>query len=609
SFGKAINDSVPTGTSPPNNRLGGDRIEIAVAPSDMNVVYVTGASGINGNCTGVWKSTDSGVNFTTVAPFESATFQPFQQHGRYSLVLAVKPSDPDAIVLGGEKLYKYDPNTGWDDAASHTFIPGFSTNYVPTPIVSLCFDPNSDSTYYVGTDAEIVRTTDYGQTFSFKTKGFNNAHLYGVHAAPNWKILASDRYQGLLYKNNGNGQSFPNGQGQQFNDIYGSTGGGVARFSLTNPEFIVSQTNAGGDPGGLVRSLSNGATFESFYGFPKEPNHPSLTPDSLIVDRPDTATGGAGVYDAGGSPITPWAFDEYIDFNNLPNEDVVGIDSSLKESPVYVYMASRHFVWVACNPFGTLDSVPFWNRVSNNLVDNFFGVGKKEFITALTPSNDADHVVYVGTSRGKIYRIEDANDPANMDVTTKVNWVNLGAGMPERWITDIEFDQGNRDNVVVTYGSYASGDDRVWITNDAKGASPTFRSIQDNLPADIPVYSAAFHPYGPATILVLGTEEGVYATNSNYENAGTTIDWDYESNGVGTTPVYDIFFRPYYANYTDPNSTANWTYSPDHTLFIATHGRGVFKSTSLTYNIVSREEATLVESGIKVDLSPNPTAS
>lgn len=588
SFGAAINSDVPTGTMPPNNRLGGDRVEVAISPVDASTVYVTGASDINGSCTGVWRSKDSGVTWTAIAPFESATFQPLQNNGLYSIVLAGNPLDADGCFLGGEKLYKYDETNGWDDAASHSFVPGFTTNYVPTPILSLAFDPSDDSTFYVGTDQEIVRTNNLGDTYSFKTKGFNNAHLYGVSAAPNWKILASDRYRGLLFKNSGSS----NTSVQQFNDIRSTTGGGIGRWSMTNPTNLVVQTT----DGGLLRSLSNGATFESFYAFPITPIHPSYgsNPDSIYVDRPDSTSAGGGNYDAGGAPVTPWAFDEVIATADLQN------DTSIQNTPIWLYMCSRHFVWVCTNPFGTLDSLPAWNRVTNDIITDFFGVGKKEFFTAIAVSGDNDHVVYVGTNNGKIYRIEDANDPVNMDLNTKVLRVDTGQGMPTRWVSSIAFDQGDRDNLVVTYGSYAPGDDRVYITNNAKAAMPSFRSIQGNLQSDLPVYSSAFHPDPARRILLIGTEEGVYATTSDYTTPGG-ITWNKESDNVGNVPVTDIQFRRYYMNWIDND---NYKYSPDNTLFIATHGRGVFKSSSL----VDREEPTLVEAGIGFNVAPNPTS-
>lgn len=584
SFSAAINDSLPTNPSPPNNRVGGDRIEIAIAPSDPNYMYVTGASDINGKCTGVWRSTDAGINWVRIAPNESATFQPFQDNGLYSLVLAVKPSDPEFIILGGEKLYKFDPNTGWNDAASHFNFPGFTVDYVPTPILSLAFDPADDSTFYVGTDAEIVRTTDYGETYSSKTKGFNNSSLYGVTTGVDYSVLLSDRYRGLLYR------APDSANKQEFNNVYTATRTGVARFSLLDPDRIISQ----GADGGVVRSFNKGEAFEQFYGVPIEPIHPSYgtPPDSIFVDRANATSGSGGLYDVPTLPVNAWVLDEVIDPNSLGN------DSLIKATPNWLYLCSRHFVWVCTNPFGGVDSIPNWNRISPDLVQDFFGTGQREFYSAIAVSGDNDHVVYVGTNTGKIFRIEDANDPINMDLATKIIRVDTmqSITMPNRWITDIEFDQGNPDNLIITYGAYAKGDDRVYITNNSKAASPEFRSLQGNLPADVPVYAAAFHPDANVDALLVGTDEGIWGTDSDYSSGSVT--WSNESTNIGNVPVTDITFRRYHRNY----NGSFYTYTPDYSLFVATHGRGAFKSSTL----VTRPTETVVNSGVNMALAPNP---
>jgi hypothetical protein len=588
-FGPAINSLLPVGSTAPNNRIGGDRIEIAVAPSNNSVIYVTGASNITGNCTGVWRSTDNATTWMSIAPYESATFKPLQNKGRYSLILAVPPFDPYSVIVGGTKMYKYTDASNWTEAASHSYIPGFSTRYVPVPQLAIAFDPSSDSTMYVGTDAEIVKSTNYGRTYSFKTKGFNNAHLYGVSAAANWKMLVSDRFGGVYYRDNSNAsQSL-----LQYNDIFKGTGGGIARWSVTHPSYIVTASKT---DRGLERSLTNGTSFETFYGLPIEPFHPSfgVNPDSMYIDRPNVTTGGSGVYDLAVAPIMPWCLDEYIPQANL------AVDSLIQSTPIWLYLCTRNFVWVCTNPFGGIDSLPEWNRISEDLVNNNLPNGKKEFFTAITVSGDQDHTIYVGTNTGKIYRILRANDPLNLNVLTDVQRIDLGQNMPARWITDLEFDPGNRDNLIVTYGAFNPQDDRVYITNDAKAAVPTFRSIQGNLEAGLPVHSAAFHPDPNRKIILIGTEEGVYGTSTDYENSANTVVWNAENTNIGTVPVTDIGIRQYYMDWID---ATHYKYANDYTVFIATHGRGAFKSTSL----VSVAENSLSNSGSAVKIGPNPS--
>lgn len=587
SFGAAINSLVPVGTTPPNNRLAGRRLEIAVAPSNDQIAYIAGVSDINGNCTGVFRTADAGATWTRIAPFESSSFQPCGGQGLYNLILAVHKTDPDAVVLGGLRLYRYSTADGWVTSASHTYVPGFSTNYVPRPQLVIAIDPTSDSTYYIGTDGEIVRTENFGRTFTFKTKGYNNAHLNSIDASPQWQLLVGDKYKGILYKDNANTST----NLLQFTELTTLSEGGAARWCPTQPDHIVAQ----GSDGGLLRSFTVGTSFEAFYSVPEYPLHPSFGagPDSMIIDRPDTASGGGTLYDVGAVPVTPWAWDGYIPPSALGN------DTTILDLPLTLYMATKSFVWVCKNPFGSIDSLPTWNRLCNDITANNVGGGMREYITTLTAANDAAHTVWIGSNNGRIHRLLNANDPLNRDIALTVARVD-DPTMPRRWVTDIAVNPNDPNIVAVTYGSYANGDDRVYITNNAMDPLPIWRSAAGNLPANLPVYSVAFHPAPSQTALVVGTEEGVYGSNSDFTVTGNPISWNYEGAAIGKVPVYDVVFRRYFQDWIDAN---NWKYAPDYTLFVATHGRGAFKSESL----VSTKEATFLNSGIQVSLSPNPT--
>lgn len=589
-FGAAINSTFPVGTSAPNNRIAGYRFAVAVAPSNPDIIYVTGANDVTGNCTGVWKSVDNGYTWVSISPFESAVFKPFQNKGQYAMFLAVPKADPNVVFVGGTKMYRYSQVGGWVDAASHTYVPGASTRYVPAPQLAVAFDISADSVMYVGTDHEIVRTDDLGNSFAFRTKGFNNAHLYAVSPAPSFKILVSDRFHGI--SSSVNGSSVPGEQ--QFNNIHSSTltGGGIARWSTIRPEdFIVSKA----EDRGLQRSLTQGATYEDFYGFPIDSVNScwGVNPDSMIIDRATVSVGGGGMYDRSTAPIMPFCFDEYIPADSLGN------DTSILNTPIYVFLASGNFVWMGQNPFGGIDSVPTWNRVSDDMIKQDLPGGKKKYFTAITATNNAEHYTYVATNNGEVYRIHGGHRPESFCVSTDVVRID-GLSLPRRWITDIEVDPTNTNNVIVTFGAFAQGDDRVYITNDAKAAVPTWRSLQGNLEANLPVHSAAFHPDPNQKSILLGTEEGIYGTDGDYENGNVT--WTFEGGAIGNVPVTDIVYRRWYMEFTD---ILNYRYSPDNTVFISTYGRGAWKSSTL----VSKHEEVAVGSGIKLQAVPNPAVS
>lgn len=590
SFARGLNSSIPT-DAVPNNRVGGYRVDVAVAPSNKTTVYVTGVSDINGNCTGVWKSADNGNTWERKAPYEAGSFAPFGNNGRYASILKVDPGNADRFYLGGNRLYQFDEEDGLIQIASTTYVPGFTTTYVPAPMLAMAFDPNDDSTFYISGDKEIVRTTDKAESFTFKTKGFGGAHLYGVSASPNYKVLASDRYRGLLYKDNANSDPSQ----QQFSQIFEDQEG-IGRYSVTHFNYLISQV----DDGGVHRSLSDGVSFESFYGPPIKPIHPSLviTGAEDYIDRADSNSAGGGLFDKDVTAINPWVLDEYIPSGNLGN------DTTIMETPVYLYLCSRKYVWVCTNPFGTLDSLPFWNRITPILLSN--SISPREYYTAIAVSGDANHVVYVGTNHGRVYRLFNAHDPLNMDITTKFDTIidqgeGINASMPNRLISDIAFDPNDPDNLVITYGAYeGSGSSRVYATSNAMDqANPVaFHSVGDLLPL-IPVYTAAVHPNPNNKALIIGTEYGVYTTTDDWTNAGATINWNNESGTeIGNSPVFDLYIRPYYIVEIDQD---NYKYGKDWTIFAGTHGRGMFRSSST----VDRETPVAYE--MNVSLFPNPS--
>lgn len=587
SFGAAFNADIPVEVSPPNNRVGGDRIEFAVSPDVPSTVYVTGASNVNGNCTGVWKSVDNGSTWVRKAPFEAGTFIPFRGEGLYNQLLTVIPGNPDAFLIGGANLYQFSETNGLIQAASSNNIPGFTTDYVPSPILSIAHDATDDSTWYIGTDNEIVKTTDGGETYSIKTKAYNAANTIGVSASTQYKVVGSERYHGLIFK--WNSSSDPNYQ--QFDDIFPNYNG-IGRYSLVRPEIIIAQ----GTDNGLVRSFDDGGVFESFYGVPIEPIHPSLGTDSIFIDRANSTSGGAGVYDAPGPPVVAWALDEIIDDASLGN------DSLINATPNWIYMCSRHFVWVCTNPFGTINTtgIPNWNRITPDLINDV--ASPREYFTAIEVSGDNNHVVVVGTNYGRIYRIYDANDPLNMDISTKLVRIDdAGNTMPERWITDFAFDPVDPNNLIVTYGGYESSDPgRVWVSNNAltTTGSVAFRDVTGNI-ENIPVYTAAFHrdPTNPA--IMIGTEDGLFTTTDSY--SATSFTWNKESDGFGNVPVTDIYVRPFYS-YSDGND--GYKYAKDYTVFISTGGRGLWKSSS----IVSRPDPKEA-SAFEATVYPNPSTN
>jgi len=123
------------------------------------------------------------------------------------------------------------------------------------------------------------------------------------------------------------------------------------------------------------------------------------------------------------------------------------------------------------------------------------------------------------------------------------------------------------NRILIATGNYGFTD-HVFISRNADdiSANVKFSSVQSNLPA-FPCYDVAFD-YGDSSTFLVGTEYGLFATF----NSG--LSWSEQNTGMSRVAVYQV------RQYIDKRQP--WTGS---TYYLATFGRGMFKSTSLTTGI------------------------
>jgi hypothetical protein len=163
--------------------------------------------------------------------------------------------------------------------------------------------------------------------------------------------------------------------------------------------------------------------------------------------------------------------------------------------------------------------------------------GKPIVSVAIAEGND--NIIWFASDDAKISKTED-NGGSFTNVT--------GANLPNRFVTDIEFDPSNNRTVYLTYSGY--GTPHVFKSTDA-GASWT--NITNNLP-DTPANTIQVHPQ-QSNMFFLGTDIGLFLS----EDGGQT--WQPSANGFPTTQVVAIVL----------NTNLNRIYA-------ATHGRGVYSA-------------------------------
>jgi hypothetical protein len=588
-----------------NGKFSFQRIAIAVAPSDPNIVYVAGTRSV-GELSGVWRSDDNGATWRRYAPSGSSGFTPLSTAGQDAFTLEVFPDNPNEVIVAGNAWYTFVDGRGWTQTAQH-FNPT-RADYIPTRIQCAVFAPGDPNIIMIGTDRQIARSMDRGKTFSQKSKGYESTPTYTVgalSAAGREAVLSGSQRNGLIF--NGN-ISVDEVYSQGFGDI-NAVNGGQVEVSYLHPTSVIYQ----GTDGGLVRSNSSGNAFELFYGFPVSPQVAGLEAGAndsadIFVDRMAFDTEGGRLEDRGGAPVTPYVLDEVIPAAIVddPNANA----ELIQAVPGYVFFCSRQFVWIVQGPFRTGlqgEATASWNRISNSLVSG------TEFFTAIAVSGSSDHTVYVGSSAGNVWRITNPTDLENFNAATNVAKLSISStNLPTggRWVSSIAVDPQDPQRVAITYGAYggnlAAAPPMVYFSASAITA-PFFTPISTTIVKE-PVYCSQWviDPATGSSILMIGTESNLYSAR-NISPGFADFRPEF-GPAVGPVPVYDIFVRKYVAT-TLNAETQDFRLDRDNTIFVATHGRGIWTSASLRYprKGLPGEEETAAQSLYRLALYPNPT--
>ncbi len=166
---KSIDDGVTwtkqTASGLPSSGTG--RTEIAVAPSNGNVVYVLYES------QGFWRTTNGGASWTQMSTGGNSC----DGQCWYNMTIAVHRTNPDIVYRGTILIFR-SPNggTGWQQ-----MINGWGgSQQVHQDIHAILIDPSVPDGFFVGGDGGMWRSTDGGQTYANMNAGLPLFLFYAV---------------------------------------------------------------------------------------------------------------------------------------------------------------------------------------------------------------------------------------------------------------------------------------------------------------------------------------------------------------------------------------------------------------------------------------------
>ncbi len=528
------------------------RIVLALAPSNNNILYVMYENGAaSGNDVDLFQanlSNNTWVNRSINVPDFGGSVGTFSTQEGYDMFVAVKPDNPNVVILGGVNLFR--STDGFSSTTNTAWIGGYANanpnsanflylNHHPDQH-TVAFRPDNPSEMISAHDGGLSLTTNILATTVAYTMvpNYQTFQYYYVAIDPG---TGRNNFAGGLQDN-----------GTWLRDRVGILG--TAVNDSNKHRFIFPALS--GD-GGAVGLAANSGSQQFLYGSSqlgtiKRINLPNINSGvSIIPDLVTVNPFGGGGY---GEFVTNFKLNPsntsdlyYINFNRLfRTTNAATVTSS---------------TWTELT--GVSSTVDATNNPNNG-----------RYVRSLAFSwgpYQPSHVMYIGTTDGKILRLDDPRNAlaAQTPVDISIPGLPLGAN-----IQDIAVNPNNDHEIMAVISNYEFTNTSnqlenmrsVWWTNNAKSATPTWVNAEGNTITAASVRSCAIvvkkdASNNPVTEYYIGTSVGLFSV----------VD-----NTPATPPVFTTWFREGGTTLNLP-IVQSLAYRPvDNVLLVGTHGNGMY---------------------------------
>lgn len=387
---------------------GSTRIAIGVTPNNTAYVYLfCGPTTAIGAFKGVYRSTDSGVNFAVRATTPNllgydAAGNDSDHQTTYDLAVAVSRTDAQDILTGGINCWvSVNGGTNWT-ISSHWYEAGNTIGYTHADIHALEINPLNNN-LYCGSDGGIYRSTNFGTDWTDLSTGIACTQWY--------RIEGTEANSSLLVGGTQDNGSNKWSGGTGFTHVRGADGMDAMVDHSNQLIFYTTRQY------GYIEKTSNGGTTFS-----------NVSPSSgawvtPLVMNPSTAT---TIY-AGYSDV-------YKSTNGGTSWTNTGADGR-GAMAIGVSNTSRIYASNSSTFYRSDDAAATWLNKSAGLPANTI-----TFIAVDNTNSLNVFVTYGGyTSGQKVYESIDGGD----------NWTNISGSLPNVPVNCIAYDFDSSDGIYV----------------------------------------------------------------------------------------------------------------------------------------------------------------
>lgn len=257
----------------------GNRLALAVSPNQPNWVYAL--IGNSSGLVGVYRSTDSGLNFSTRT--STPNILGYDTNGGtgsqsfYDLVIAADPTNADVIYTGGVNIWKSTNGGSTMNCVSYWVGPSGGVDGVHADQHALEFSPYTNNVYS-GNDGGLYVTSNEGTNWSDLSDGLAIAQLYKIGVSQTVADLVINGHQ-----DNGTSVS----RGTSFSTEIGGDGM-ECTIDPTDENYMYGALYYGD----IRRSTNGGSTFSGSISSSISENGPWVTPYKLDPNNANTMFAG-----------------------------------------------------------------------------------------------------------------------------------------------------------------------------------------------------------------------------------------------------------------------------------------------------------------------------